>query len=325
MKVIRRNRSQMNLSMRHFMLSYGFVLVVVLVFIGFSLSTGSFLTLGNLIDMMHAVVPMLILASGLALVIMTGNIDISVGSVVFVTAALGSVLMVRYGVPPAIAIPVVMAAGASCGALSGFIVTVLKVNSFIATLGILFALRGIALLISKARVISIPETLGDLGRIRIGPVFVDILIALGFVFFVHLLHARTSFGRHLVAIGGEAEAAKRMGVRVLRVTFLAFLLSGLFASIGGIFSMLQLGAVTVHYGRGLEFTAIAVIIIGGISLFGGRGSIIPGVLLGVITLAIIETGLIHLGASPYAYSFVRGGIIFIAMYADSLKSRVYQG
>ena len=78
MKVIRRNRSQMNLSMRHFMLSYGFVLVVVLVFIGFSLSTGSFLTLGNLIDMMHAVVPMLILASGLALVIMTGNIDISV-------------------------------------------------------------------------------------------------------------------------------------------------------------------------------------------------------------------------------------------------------
>ena len=235
--------------------------------------------------------------------------------------------MVRYGVPPAIAIPVVMAAGASCGALSGFIVTVLKVNSFIATLGILFALRGIALLISKARVISIPETLGDLGRIRIGPVFVDILIALGFVFFVHLLHARTSFGRHLVAIGGEAEAAKRMGVRVLRVTFLAFLLSGLFASIGGIFSMLQLGAVTVHYGRGLEFTAIAVIIIGvgGISLFGGRGSIIPGVLLGVITLAIIETGLIHLGASPYAYSFVRGGIIFIAMYADSLKSRVYQG
>ena len=87
--------------------------------------------------------------------------------------------------------------------------------------------------------------------------------------------------------------------------------------------MLQLGAVTLHMGRGLEFTAIAAIVIGGISLFGGRGSIIPGVLLGVITLAIIENGLIHLGASPYAYPFVRGGIIFIAMYADSLKSRVY--
>jgi ribose/xylose/arabinose/galactoside ABC-type transport system permease subunit len=311
--------------MRNFMLSYGFILVVALIFIGFSLSTGSFLTLGNIIEMIHGAVPMLILASGLALVVMTGNIDISVGSLTFVTAALGSVLMVRHGVPPAIAIPVIIAAGASCGALNGFIVSILKVNSFIATLGTLFALRGIALLLTRARVISMPEVLRGLGHTRIGPVFADILIALGFVFFVYFLHARTSFGRHLVATGGEAEVAKRMGVRVLRVTFLAFLLSGLFASIGGIFSILQLGAVTLHMGRGLEFTAIAAIVIGGISLFGGRGSIIPGVLLGVITLAIIENGLIHLGASPYAYPFVRGGIIFIAMYADSLKSRVFRG
>jgi ribose/xylose/arabinose/galactoside ABC-type transport system permease subunit len=307
------------------MLSYGFILVVALIFIGFSLSTGSFLTLGNIIEMIHGAVPMLILASGLALAVMTGNIDISVGSLTFVTAALGSVLMVRHGVPPAIAIPVIILAGASCGALNGFIVSILKVNSFIATLGTLFALRGIALLLTRARVISMPEALRELGHIRIGPVFVDILIALGFVFFVYLLHTRTSFGRHLVATGGEAEVAKRMGVRVLRVTFLAFLLSGLFASIGGIFSIFQLGAVTLHMGRGLEFTAIAAIVIGGISLFGGRGSIIPGVLLGVVTLAIIENGLIHLGASPYAYPFVRGGIIFIAMYADSLKSRAFQG
>lgn len=325
MKVIPKNREQISVSVRHFILSYGFVFVVGLIFIGFSLSTSSFLTLGNIIDMMHGVVPMLILASGLALVVMTGELDISVGSVTFLTAALGSVLMVRHGVPPAVAILVIMAAGAICGALNGFIVSVLKVNSFIATLGTLFALRGIALILSKSRVISTPEVLKELSRIRIGPVFVDILIALGFVFFVHLLHARTSFGRHLVATGGEPEAAKRMGVRVSRVKFLAFLLSGLFASIGGIFSMLQLGAVTLHMGRGLEFTGIAAIVIGGISLFGGRGSIIPGVLLGVITLAVIENGLIHLGASPYAYSFVRGGIIFIAMYADSLKSRVYQG
>jgi len=325
MKMIRKNRQQMRASIRNFMLSYGFVLVVILIFIGFSLGTGSFLTLGNIIEMVHGVVLLLILVSGLALVVMTGNIDISVGSITFVTAALGSVLMVRHDVPPTIAIPVIMAAGASCGALNGFIVTILKVNSFIATLGTLFGLRGIALLLTRARVISMPEALRELGHVRIGPVFVDILIALGFVFFVHLLHAHTSFGRHLVATGGEAEAAKRMGVRVSLVTFLVFLLSGLFASIGGIFSMLQLGAVTLHMGRGLEFTAIAAIVIGGISLFGGKGSIIPGALLGVITLATIENGLIHLGASPYAYSFVRGGIIFIAMYADSLKSVVHQG
>jgi len=315
----------MSVGIRKFISSYGFVLITVLIFLSFSLSSRSFLTFDNIINMVHAAVPMLTLASGLALVVMTGNIDISIGSITFVTAALGSVLMVRHGVPPIIAIPLIMVTGASCGALNGFIVNVLKVNSFIATLSMLFAFRGIALLLTKARVISMPETLATLGHIRIGSVFVDILIALGFVFFVHVLHARTSFGRHIVATGGEAEVAKRLGVRVSLVTFLAFLLSGLFASIGGIFSMLQLGAVTLHMGVGLEFTGIAAIVIGGISLFGGRGTIIPGVLLGVIILAIIETGLIHLGASPYVYSFVRGGIIFAAMYIDSLKSMVYQG
>jgi len=313
------------MSMRNLLLSYGFVFVMVLVFIGFSLSNRRFLTLGNIMNMLHAAVPMLILTSGLALVVMTGNIDISTGSVIFVTAALGSVLMARHGVPPVIAILIIMAAGASCGALNGFVVSVLKVNSFIATLGMLFALRGIALLLTKSLVIRIPETLARMGHTRIGPVFVVILIALGFVSFVHLLHARTSFGRHIVATGGEAEIAKRSGVKVSRVTFLVFLLSGLFASIGGIFSLLQLGAVTPMTGMGLEFTGIAAVVIGGISLFGGRGTIIPGVLLGVITLVIIETGFIYLGASPYAYLFVRGGIIFVAMYADSLRSIAYQG
>ncbi|MFQ6067002.1 MAG: ABC transporter permease [bacterium] len=324
MEVTLENRQQVSVSMRNFILTHGFVLAMILVFIGFSLSSRSFLTPSNLISMVHGAVPMLIVASGLALVVMTGNIDISIGSITFVTAALGSVLMVRYAIPPAIGILIILAAGVGCGALNGFIVSVLKVNSFITTLGMLFALRGIALVLTGARVISIPKTLKELSHFCIGPVFVDILIALGLIFFVHLLRTRTPFGRHLIATGGGAEVAKRMGVRVSRVTFLAFLLSGFFASIGGTLSLFQLGAVTLHMGVGLEFTGIAAIVIGGISLFGGRGTIIPGVLLGVITLAIIETGLIHLGASPYAYSFVRGGIIFGAMYADSLKSVVYR-
>jgi len=318
-------QSEVKINIRKFISSYGFAFIMAVVFLGFSLSSRRFFTIENVIDMIHAAVPMLILASGLALVVMTGNIDISVGSITFVTAALGSVLMVRHDVPPVIAIVVIMVAGAGCGALNGFIVSVLKVNSFIATLGMLFVFRGIALLLTKARVISMPEVLSTLGNIRIGPVFLDILIALGFIFFIHILHSRTSFGRHIVATGGGAEIAKRLGIRVSRVTFFAFLLSGLFASIGGIFSLLQLGAVTLHMGVGLEFTGIAAIVIGGISLFGGRGTIIPGVLLGVITLAIIETGLVYLGASPYVYSFVRGGIIFVAMYVDSLRSVVYQG
>ena len=324
MEVGQRTREQISLGMRNFILVHGFVLAMILVFIGFSLGSRHFLTFGNLIAMVHVAAPMLITVSGLGLVVMTGNIDISIGSITFVSAALSTVLMARHGVPPVIGIIIILLSGIGCGALNGFIVSVLKINSLIGTLGMLFTLRGVALLLTGARGISIPETLKELSHLCIGPVFIDIFVALGFILFVHLLRIRTRFGRHLIAIGGGSEVAKRMGVRVSRVTFLAFLLSGFFASIGGTLSLFQLGAVTLHMGVGLEFTGIAAIVIGGISLFGGRGTIIPGILLGVLTLAIIETGLVHVGASPYVYSFVRGGIIFTAMYADSLKSMVYR-
>jgi ribose/xylose/arabinose/galactoside ABC-type transport system permease subunit len=183
----------------------------------------------------------------------------------------------------------------------------------------MFVFRGIALQITRQRVVTLPYELRILGHVSIGPFFIDILIALGIVFFVHIVKTKTRFGRYITAIGGNAEVVQRMGVRVGRISFIIFILSGFFASISGIFSMLQLGSVTLHMGLGLEFTAIAAIVIGGISLFGGKGSIVPGLLLGVYTLAVIENGLNHIGASPYVYPFVRGGLIFIAMYADSLK------
>jgi ribose/xylose/arabinose/galactoside ABC-type transport system permease subunit len=314
----------MTIRIRKFISSYGFIFVMILVFFGFSLIRLSFIKFDNIMIILHSAVPMLVIASGLALVVMTGNIDISIGSITFIATTIGSVLMLRHDVSPVIAIPVIMTIGAACGAINGSIVGVARVNSFITTLGMLFVFRGIALVIIKGRTISIYESLTNISHIRIGPIFIDVIIALGLVFFIHLLRARTVFGRHIVASGGSAEVAKRMGIRVSKVIFFAFLFSGLFASIGGTLSILQLGSVSLHTGVGLEFTGIAAIVIGGISLFGGRGTIIPGVLFGIITLAIIETGLIFLGASPYVYSFIRGGIIFAAMYLDSLRSIVYE-
>lgn len=316
------SKSLQRFSLHDFLLSYGFAIVMVLVFLGLSIGTANFLKITNIMNLMHSAVSMLILASGLALVIMTRHLDISVGSVTFISATIGSVAIVHHDVPPLAGLLLIALAGVCFGALNGFIVVVLRINSFIATLGTMFALRGIALQILKGRVISMPPTLRGLGNVSIGPLFLDILISLGMVFCVHYLHTRTRFGRYVMAIGGEPEVAERMGIRVRWVAFAAFVLSGLLASFGGIFTMLQLGTVTLRMGLGLEFTAIAAIVIGGISLFGGRGSIVPGLLLGVYTLAIIENGLNHLGASPYVYPFVRGGLIFIAMYADSLRFKV---
>ncbi|MBA7556351.1 Ribose import permease protein RbsC [subsurface metagenome] len=304
---------------RNIVLSYGFVIVFVLLFIGLSIGTQHFLSVSNIMNFLHAAVPLLVVTPGLALVIMTRKLDISIGSIVYLTAGIGAVLIYRKGVPFIPALLIMMISGLLCGAINGSIVVFLRVNPFITTLGTMFVFRGIALQVTNQRVITLPQALRKLGHISVGPLFIDILIVLVILFFIHFIKMKTKFGRYIVAIGSNAEVAQRMGVRVEKISFITFVLSGFFASMGGTFSMLQLGSVTQYMGFGMEFKAIAAIVIGGISLFGGRGTMIPGLLLGVYTLAIIENGLNHIGASPYVYPFVRGGLIFIAMYADSLK------
>lgn len=301
---------------------YGFPIIIILVLLFLSLSTTSFLTVENIMSLLHSSAPMIITASGLALVIMSGHIDISIGSVTFLSSTIAAILIVRMGVSPLFAIPLIFITGSACGAITGFIVTKLRVNPFIASMGMLFIVRGLALRLTEGRVVSLPDSFRNFGNLRIGPFYIDMIIALAFIIFVHVLHTKTAFGRNIIAIGNDPSAAKTIGIKTDRVVFITFVLSGLFASIGGFFNAMQLGSVTLHMGQGLEFTAIAMIVVGSISLSGGEGSIIPGFLLGVFTLNLIENGLNLMGASPYAYPFIRGGVIFIAMFADTLKARI---
>lgn len=309
-------------SVRDFLLSYGFLLVLIAVIAIYAVLAPNFLTVTNLMGIFHAAAPLMIIASGLAIVVMTGKLDISVGSNAFLSAAVGILLMTQWNVSPALALPIMLVTGMVLGTINGLIVVGLRVNPLITTLGTMIAYRGLALQLTTSRAYSVPETIRWMGNASLGPVFIDIILGLAVMVIIHLLHTRTPFGRQVMALGNGEEIAGRLGVRVGRVTFLTFVLSGLLASLGGIVGMLQVGAVSSYLGGGLEFTAVAVIVIGGISLFGGTGSILPGLLLGILTLEIIRNGLNHLGADPYYYRFVNGGIIFVAMYADSLKLKV---
>jgi ribose/xylose/arabinose/galactoside ABC-type transport system permease subunit len=265
---------------------------------------------------------MMVIASGLALVVMTGKLDISVGSTAFLTTSIGTILMVRNGVDPITTLIILLAIGALIGALNGLIVVVLRISPLIATLGTMIILRGVGLELTKSTTISLPEDVRRLGNASIGPIFVDILIALAIMLIIHIVHTRTSFGRWITALGNDQDTAARLGIRVNVVSFMSFVLSGLLATIGGVMTLVQVGAASPSIGSGLEFTAVSVIVIGGISLFGGEGSILPGALRGVLILEIIRNGLNFMGADPYAYRFVNGAIIFIAMYADSLRARL---
>jgi ribose/xylose/arabinose/galactoside ABC-type transport system permease subunit len=310
------------MKVRDFALRHGFDIILLAVFLFFTLTAPRFLSATNLISLLHAAAPMMVIASGLAVVVMTGKLDISVGSVAFLTTSIGTLLIVRNGVDPLLAVVIMLVVGTLLGALNGFIITVLRVNPLITTMSTMIALRGIGLELTKSTNIALPEDIRRLGNTMVGPIFVDILIALGIMLLVHVLVTRTQFGRQVFAIGNDPDTAARLGVRVDRVTFLTFVLSALLATVGGILTVVQVGAVSGNIGAGYEFVAMSVVIIGGISLFGGEGSILPGVLRGVLILEIIRNGLNHLAADPYAYRFINGAIIFIAMYADSLRSRL---
>jgi ribose/xylose/arabinose/galactoside ABC-type transport system permease subunit len=307
---------------RDFGSRYGFYIVLVGLFIFFGASTAHFRDLDNLISLVHAMVPLTVISAGLALVVIGGQLDISVGSNAFLSSTIGVLCIARLGMPPLLGVLVILAVGLLLGAINGFIVVVMRVNSLIATLGTMIAFRGAALQLTSARTIDLPDAMRLVNQTYVGPIPLDVIVMLIVVLALDQLHRRSVFGRQVTAIGNGADLARRIGIPVPRMNFINFMLCGLIASLGGLMSMLQIGAVTAYMGLGLEFNAVAVVVVGGISLFGGRGAIAKGVILGALMFGMIQNGLNQFGANPYAYRLVSGAVIFVAMYADALKLRV---
>lgn len=311
-----------NFNIRDFLFTYGFLVVLLFVVVYFSAAAPNFFSLTTAISVLHTASPLFVIAAGLAFVIMTGKIDISVGSIAFLSSAIGALMLSRLHIPVWLALLIVVVLGCLMGALNGLIVVGLKVNPMIGTLGTQLAFRGIGLQLTNSMVVGLPDSIRQVGNAKFGPVYLDIIISFLILVVMFFVHTRTKFGRQVMAIGNGIAVANKLGVKVKWVGFMTFVVSGLMAGLGAVLMTLQIGAVTPTSGSGYEFTAIAMLVIGGVSLFGGEGSILPGILIGGIALSVIETGLNYVGASVYFYPFVRGGIIFISMFADALKTRV---
>lgn len=307
-------------ALAEFLMRRGFLVVFVIVFLFFSVVTRHFFELDNLLNILSAMAPLAISAAGLALVVMSGRLDISIGSIAFLSCAIGALLMRANGLSPVLAAIIVVGCGALLGVINAFIVVVLRVNSLIATLSTMIAYRGIALQLTDALLVQLPPEVRFIGNARIGPIPVDILLMFLVVIPVHLLQSQTVFGRRIMAMGNDISVARRLGLPVDLAGFNTFVLSGVLASLGGILTTIQNGAVSPFLGSGWEFTALAAIVVGGISLLGGRGTIFFSVLPGAFIFEMIRNGLTNLSANPYSYRLVSGVVIFAAMYADALKS-----
>jgi ribose transport system permease protein len=284
---------------------------------GLAVLSPDFLTVGNLLDVTRQVSINAVISFGMTLVILLGGIDLSVGSILAVSSLVVALLM-RGGESAALATAVGILCGALMGAANGLLVTKGRVAPFIATLGTMTLLRGLALVLCQGSPISgFPSGFfaalggGYLARMIPLPV-VWMLVLFAILWFVL---DRTVFGRHVYATGGNAEAASLSGVNVDRVQILVYTLSGFTAAVAGIILTSRLDSAQPTAGEGYELDAITAVVLGGTSLAGGRGWIF-GTLLGALLIGVLNNGLNLVGVSAFYQQVIKGSVILLAVLLD---------
>jgi ribose transport system permease protein len=296
----------------------GIFLVLLLLVVLMAAIAPNFLSVDNAVNVARSVSINAILAAGMTVVILTGGIDLSVGSILAVAGVAG-VLLATDGVPPPLALLGGILVGAACGAVNGALVAWLALPAFIVTLGSLTYLRGLAYSLLDGQ----PLVASDLGYRGIGngsvagipqPVVVMLVV---YVIFWFLLE-RTRFGRHVYAVGGNMEAARLAGINVKRVLLSTYMLAGAAAGVAGLIFSARVLSAQPTAGQGYELDAIAAVVLGGTSLAGGRGRIF-GTLVGAIIIGVLSNGLVLLDVPFFYQLIIKGVVIIIAIALDSLK------
>lgn len=314
-----------------------FIALIVIVLI-FTAMSDTYLTGSNLITMTRHVAINAILALGMLLVILTGGIDLSVGSIVGLSGIVAGVLLEGWELtsldvilyPQVWAVIVIsLAVGTVVGGINGLLITRFNVAPFIATLGMLYVARGAALLISNGSTfprLGGSEELGNtgfsfLGIGRVLGVPVSIWLMVLFAVAVWLLIRKTAFGRWLYATGGNARAAELSGVPVRRVTMRVYMISGLCAAMVGLIIASELTSAAPQAGETYELNAIAAVVIGGASLAGGRGTV-RGALIGAFVIGFLSDGLVMVGVSTFWQMVIKGAVIVLAVMLDQGQQRL---
>ncbi len=317
----------------------GRALVALVVIIAlFAVLSPTYLSADNIIVMTRHVAVNAIIALGMLMVILTGGIDLSVGSIVGLSGVVAGALLQGWNlslwdvvVYPKVWVVIVIAIaiGTLVGLINGVLVTRFKVAPFVATLGMMYVARGSAMLIADGK--TFPRLQGELelgntgfsrvglGRIAGVPMGVWVMVVVAFLAF--LLLSRTPFGRWVYAVGGNPRAAELSGVPVRRVQRWVYVLSGFTASIVGLVLASELTAATPQTGESYELNAIAAVVIGGAALSGGRGSV-RGTLIGAFVIGFLSDGLVSVGVSTFWQMVIKGLVIISAVALDQFQQGI---
>lgn len=298
----------------------GIFLILMAMCVGLTIAVGSkFLSSSNIISVIRQFSFYGILAIGMCMVIITGGIDISVGSVFALSGVISCMSIAKWGVPVPLGVMLGLLAGGLMGYFNGFCVTILNLPPMIATLGMQSIARGVAYTVTGGYPIgSLPDAFKFIGLGNIfgipTPIVLMVVLAALAVFFLN----KTVIGRRIYAIGGNEEGARISGVAVNRVKRLVYTICGLTAAISGIAMAARLGVGQSTAGQGYEMDAIAATVIGGASLSGGSGSIV-GAIIGAAIMGVLRNGLVLLDVSAYWQQTVIGLVIIAAVSLDNLR------
>lgn len=312
-------------------------IALFIVMLYFGLTTANFLSQNNLLIMAKHLTVIAVLSLGMTLVILTAGIDLSVGSIVGMSGMIAGYL-VLYGLPVGDSVIffnpleiglIACLCGALIGGVNGYLITSLGVPPFIATLGTMYVVRGVAMLSNSgatfANLVGRPE-LGNTGFSTIGngtflwlstPVWLLIVLTLVTLFIVR----KTPLGRHIYAVGGNEQAARFSGIRTNRVKMFVYAFSGFCAAIVGLIITSQLESAHPNAGNTFEMNAIAAVVLGGTSLSGGRGTVL-GSVIGACVICALNDGMVMSGISEFWQMVIKGGVIVLAVVIDQLQQRL---
>jgi ribose transport system permease protein len=300
----------------------GFIVIFALWALFLTITTDAFATVDNIFTVLRQAAIVGIVAIGEHFIVLLGGMDISLASILTLSGVAMAGLLVNLGLPPLLAALVALALGALVGLVNGLIVTRLKINVIIATLGMLSVLEGLAFIYTQGKTIygdSI-EPIEFLSRGRLMeflPVPVIILFVLYALAYVILRH--TTFGAHVFAVGNNEKAAWLSGINVDAVMVQAFVLAGTLAAFGGIMQVARQGTATGGMGSDFLFPVLTAVVLGGASLTGGRGRVL-NTLVAAIFLTTITNGMILLGVSIYGQRVISGAILIVALSLDRLRT-----
>lgn len=296
-------------------LAAGGILLVLFVF--FSITADSFLTKGNILNILRQIAPTMIVAMAMTFVITTAGIDLSVGSMV---ALSGSLLAIwtHNGMDPSLALLLVLLLGGVVGIANGWFTAYRGLPPFIVTLATMGIVRGTALLVTQGYSMPIPDDawVTVLGQGRLGGVPFPAIIAVVVAVIGWFAFTQTPYGRYVVGLGSNHESLRRTGVNTRFVGLIVYLITGIAAALAGVIVAARLASGSSNAGVGFETEVITAVVLGGTSMLGGRGSML-GTVLGALVLGVIANGLVLLHISPFYVQIVQGAILLLAIFMNT--------